>query len=182
MEKIYEHESPEERLIRLFELDGTDDNMVVAQVGLVIDMQFAVQAAMKERGITQKKLAEIMDCSASNISQMLADDANPQIETIARALSAMGEKFIFASESIHGKWITSDFEQKMDQINERVTKCRSVRETMKDFKNFDIVPVGIPKKVKLEKNRIRKANDNSWLQGARVKALSEQISEQLQAA
>lgn len=172
METKHEHESPQDRLIRLFELEGAEESMIAAQVGLVVNMQFAVQAAMKKRGINQKKLAKIMGCSAPNISQMLADDANPKIETIARALAAMKEKFIFASESLHGEWITINFDQKMVHINEKVSKGNNLKEIVKDFENIGVVFSEMPKRVKLLGNVARKANDNSWLQS---RELSEQI-------
>ena len=69
---------------------------------LKFDMQYAIRAAMKRRKITQRELASLMGCTPSNISQMLSDEANPQIEGLAKALATLGEDVAFASETLNG--------------------------------------------------------------------------------
>ena len=78
-----------------------EEKILTKVLKLKMDMQYAVQSAMKKRGISQKQLAKRMDCSPSNISQILSDDANPRIESIAKALVVMDEEFAFISESMH---------------------------------------------------------------------------------
>ncbi|VAV88924.1 hypothetical protein MNBD_ALPHA02-800 [hydrothermal vent metagenome] len=163
----------------LFEPKNHEESIVAVVMGLVMDMQFSVQAAMKNRRISQKKLAELMGCSAPNVSQMLADDANPRVETIAKALAVMGEKFVFATESLHGEWITIDFEQKAAQINESIAKGKSLKEIRKVFVNIGIVSEEEPAKVELVRGRIRninRANDNGWLKGPMVKEFSKELN------
>ncbi|PCJ44578.1 MAG: hypothetical protein COA81_01360 [Alphaproteobacteria bacterium] len=164
---------------KLFEPKNHEESIVAVAMGLVMDMQFSVQAAMKNRIISQKRLAELMGCSASNVSQMLADDANPRVETIAKALAVMEEKFIFATESLHGEWITIDFEQKAVQINESIAKGKSLKEIRKIFVNIGIVSEEAHEKVKLVRGSIKninRANDNGWLKGSMVKEFSKEIN------
>ena len=140
----------------MIEITSHEDKMLEAAIELVIEMQFSVQAAMKKNNLNQKKLAELVGCSASNISQMLADDANPRIETIARALSAMGEEFKFVTETLSGELFQVDLE------------CKSLfGSEIGTNKFYDDKEFG-PNENKHEGIEIRKikvknrANDNDW--------------------
>ncbi|TNE61834.1 MAG: XRE family transcriptional regulator [Alphaproteobacteria bacterium] len=97
------------------------DNVIDAIEDLKFDMQFAVKAAMKKNRVSQKQLAEKMGCSASNVSQMLSAEANPQIDSIARALALLNEDFAFVSDTLHGRALV-EFVRENSQDDEAIVK------------------------------------------------------------
>lgn len=62
-------------------------------------IQHVIWNVMKHKGVSQKKLAELLDCSSANISQMLSEDGNPTTETIARIFFHLGDKPIISSDA-----------------------------------------------------------------------------------
>lgn len=101
---------------KLFSPETHEEKMMSAAIDLIMDMQFSIQAAMKERGISQKDLAKLVGCTPSNISQMLADGANPEVGTIAKALAAMKENFLFATATLNGDLFKKDYRSELKTI------------------------------------------------------------------
>ncbi len=142
----------------MIEITSHEDKMLEAAIELVIEMQFSVQAAMKKNNLNQKKLAKLMGCSPSNISQMLADDANPRIETIARALSAMGEEFKFVTETLYSEFFQVNLECKSLSSPEIVTN------KFYDDKEF-VLSERKNERIEIQELKIKDgANDNYWFQ------------------
>ena len=62
-----------------------------AEVGFILDLQLAIQAAMETKGLTQADLARLMGVSEARVSQMLSDSgANLRAQTIGAVGKAMG--------------------------------------------------------------------------------------------
>lgn len=59
--------------------------------GMVADMADQIRGIMKERGIRQYELAERMGVSGSRVSQILAGDSNPTLQTLAAIAVALGQ-------------------------------------------------------------------------------------------
>ena len=55
------------------------------------DVQMTIQEVMAAKGITRSHLAKSLGCSPANVTQLLAEDGNPTIETIARVFYALGD-------------------------------------------------------------------------------------------
>lgn len=67
--------------------------LLVAEEELILDAQVAIQRALDERGISQKRLAEELGVGESYVSQMLGASArNLTLRTIARVMKALDAK------------------------------------------------------------------------------------------
>ena len=83
-----------------FEPKNKEEEILFAAIDLCMDMQAAVQIAMNYRGINQR-----------------------QLETIAKALAAMGEKYAFISESRNAKWLNEKCQWVLNEkINPKIEK------------------------------------------------------------
>lgn len=145
---------------------SNEEKILKASLKLTMDMQYAIQSVMNKNGVSQKKLAELMECSPSNVSQMLSDDANPRIETIAKALTVLGEKFAFISETMHGGWLLKNYKNcdaKSVAVNkvDRVAKRKDLSKFFAD--KYADVDLYIPKNSLVITSSFKKANDNGWL-------------------
>ncbi|MER9369708.1 helix-turn-helix domain-containing protein [Mesorhizobium sp. M0518] len=58
----------------------------------LMDFQFALLDAMKEKGISQVELAERLGVTRARVSQLLSSEANPTIKLVGRALSILDLK------------------------------------------------------------------------------------------
>ncbi len=65
---------------------------VNAEEDALIDFQFALIDAMRERGITKADLATTLGVSRARISQLFSSSANPTLKLAGRALNALGLK------------------------------------------------------------------------------------------
>lgn len=75
-----------------------EEEEIFAVEGLIFDVQYEIQRLMRERGLTQKALAERLGCSRAWVSQLLSDKgANMTLETIARVFFALKAECSFAS-------------------------------------------------------------------------------------
>jgi|GEM_PF-2782626 len=95
MADLFKPASPEEELSDVVE-------------ALRVDIQFAIQHAMKKLNISQKQLAEKIGCSAGNVSQMLREDANLTVESVGRTFWALGIQPKFTTDIL-------DQDQEMDE-------------------------------------------------------------------
>lgn len=85
-------------------------DQIFAEEDALIDFQFALIDAMKERGMTKAELAEAMGVSRARVSQLLSPEANPTLKLVARALHAIGLKTYHQSLEASNKSIEiSDF-------------------------------------------------------------------------
>ncbi|WP_027168345.1 helix-turn-helix transcriptional regulator [Mesorhizobium sp. WSM3224] len=58
----------------------------------LMDFQFALLDAMKEKGISQVELAGRLGVTRARVSQLLSSEANPTIKLVGRALSVLDLK------------------------------------------------------------------------------------------
>ena len=87
----------------LFKPQNFQEECAALAEKLRFQIQYAIQVTMKNREISRKSLAKKAGCSAANISQLLRDDANLRIETIAKVFCALGEQIEFRSSALEGK-------------------------------------------------------------------------------
>lgn len=73
------------------------ERLVFATEDLRADVQLTIQEVMFAKGITRSQLAKLLGCSAANVTQLLAEDGNPTIESIARVFYALGDTCRFQS-------------------------------------------------------------------------------------
>jgi plasmid maintenance system antidote protein VapI len=82
----------------MFKPNDRSEAEVFAFEGLRADVQYDVLRGMQEAGISKAALAREMNVSAARVSQLLDDDANLTLETIAKIFVALGRKPRFVSE------------------------------------------------------------------------------------
>lgn len=72
---------------------GEDYEAIRAEVNFITDLQLEIEAAMDVQGLTQAKLAKLLEVSEARVSQMLSDNgANLEARTIAKIAHRLGMK------------------------------------------------------------------------------------------
>lgn len=72
---------------------GEDYEAIRAEVGFITDLQLEIEAAMDKQGLTQAKLAKLLNVSEARVSQILSDNgANLEARTIAKIAHRLGMK------------------------------------------------------------------------------------------
>ncbi|NTE81585.1 helix-turn-helix transcriptional regulator [Agrobacterium tumefaciens] len=66
----------------------TPEEVIIAEDALM-DFQFAVIDAMREKKISKAELADKLGISRARVSQMLSSEANPTLKVVGRALAAL---------------------------------------------------------------------------------------------
>jgi len=69
-----------------------DPAVIEAEENLLIDFQFLVQEAMSARNMSRSELAARAGLSKARVTQMLGNDANPTIKSMARLFHALDER------------------------------------------------------------------------------------------
>lgn len=69
-----------------------DPAVIEAEENLLIDFQFLVQETMSALNISRSELAARAGFSKARVTQMLGNDANPTIKSMARLFHALGER------------------------------------------------------------------------------------------
>jgi transcriptional regulator with XRE-family HTH domain len=70
----------------------SDPKVIEAEENLLIDLQFAIQEMMSEQNISRSELANKAGISKARVSQILSNEANPTVKSIARLFHALGER------------------------------------------------------------------------------------------
>lgn len=91
--------------------------MMVAEEELILHAQILIKRAMRERGVSQKALAERLGVGASYISQMLGSSArNLTLRTIARVMHVLEQKATV---------VIDEYETQLDAGSEETTNSAS---------------------------------------------------------
>ena len=69
-----------------------DPRMIEAEETLLIDFQIAIQEIMAEKRITRSELAELAGLSKARLTQILSNEANPTVKSMARLFCALRER------------------------------------------------------------------------------------------
>jgi transcriptional regulator with XRE-family HTH domain len=70
----------------------SDPKVIEAEEHLLIDFQFAIQEMMSEKDISRSELADKARISKARLSQILSNEANPTVKSMARLFYALGER------------------------------------------------------------------------------------------
>jgi len=76
----------------------TPEDVIVAEKALM-NFQFAVIDAMREKKISQTELADMLGISKARISQMLSSEANPTLKVVGRTLHALDIDAIYVDKT-----------------------------------------------------------------------------------
>lgn len=100
------------------ERDERDYEMMVAEEELILHAQILIRRTMRERGLSQKALAERLGVGASYISQMLSSSArNLTLRTISRVMYVLEQKATI---------VIDDYETELDAVSENSAKSASL--------------------------------------------------------
>lgn len=65
---------------------------------LLAETQYCIQRVMGKKAITRSELARRLGCSAANVTQMLSEESNLTLDSIARIFHALEDRFIVKSK------------------------------------------------------------------------------------
>ncbi|WP_347139205.1 helix-turn-helix transcriptional regulator [Paracoccus sp. SSK6] len=99
---------------------------------LLLSVQFALQKAMIEGGVSKKDLSERLGVSLARVSQILSDtNANLTIKTIGRICHALGEEFELVRKAEY-KNLLKKRELLVDPMRARVRESRRSNSAWQD--------------------------------------------------
>jgi transcriptional regulator with XRE-family HTH domain len=77
-----------------------DPRVIEAEENLLIDFHFQIQEMMSTKGISRTELAEKAGVSKARLSQILSNEANPTLKSMARLFHALGEKVCITRKTL----------------------------------------------------------------------------------
>lgn len=97
---------------------------------LSFDVSQQIYGMLSRRGISQKKLAQLLGCSEAAVSKNLSGDANLTLKTIAKILTVLAAemKIAVVDEGTEGFWYkaTSNKFWRKDAIQTTIKECGDV--------------------------------------------------------
>ena len=79
-------------MIEIFEPKNAMEAEIFAIEELIADTQYCIQSIMVEKNVTLSELAQRLGCSLANVTQMLSEDSNLTLESVARIFHALDDK------------------------------------------------------------------------------------------
>lgn len=83
-----------------------NEAVIFALEGLRSDFQYEVLKALKTQSLTQADLARRLGVAPAWVSQILSDDANVTLESIAKVFAALGVNCSFSSSSANASGVS----------------------------------------------------------------------------
>ena len=77
---------------------NTEEAEVFAIEELLAETQYCIQSVMGRKKVNRSELANRLGCTPANVTQMLSENSNLRLESIARIFYALGDKLIVKSE------------------------------------------------------------------------------------
>jgi len=84
-----------------------EERLIFAIEEMRLSVQCAIQEAMTDKSVSRSELARRLKLSAPRVTQMFSEEANPQLETIARIAFCLDVNFSF-TRSEQAKWACAD--------------------------------------------------------------------------
>ena len=81
----------------LFGPKNRKESEVYAVEGLLAETQYCIESVMNQKTVSRSELARRLDCTPANVSQMLSEDSNLRLESVARIFHALGDTCIVRS-------------------------------------------------------------------------------------
>ena len=76
---------------------------VYAVEELLAETQYCIQSVMGRKKVSRSELANRLGCSPANVTQMLSEDSNLTLESIARIFHALEDKVSVKSEYLESR-------------------------------------------------------------------------------
>ena len=120
---------------KIFEATSFEEQLTDAIEVLRADVQFTIEKVMRVKGISRSELAKRIGCSAPNVTQLLAEDGNPTLETIGKVFCALDDVCRFESEFLRSR----ELENAITGIFRKIEKERP-----KWSQAFEAIQVSMP--------------------------------------
>ena len=82
---------------------NSEEAEVYAIEELLAETQYCIQCVMGRMEVNRSELAKRLGCSPANVTQMLSENSNLTLESIARIFHALGDKLIVKSEYLESR-------------------------------------------------------------------------------
>ena len=76
---------------------------VYAVEELLAETQYCIQSVMGRKRVGRSELAKRLGCSPANVTQMLSEDSNLTLESIAKIFHALGDRVSVKSEYLESR-------------------------------------------------------------------------------
>jgi len=70
---------------------------------LIAETQYCIQSVMVDKKVSRSELARRLSCSAANVTQMLSENSNLTLETVAKVFYALEDRCKLSSEFLQQK-------------------------------------------------------------------------------
>lgn len=82
----------------MIEPKNAEEAVIFAIEELVAETQYCIQKVMNLKSINRSELARRLGCSPANVTQMLSEDSNLRLDTVAKIFHALGDECILKSK------------------------------------------------------------------------------------
>lgn len=82
----------------MFGPKNAKESMTYAIGEFVADIQYCIQKVMNEKKVSRSELARRLGCSPANVTQMLSENSNLRLDTVAKIFHALGDRCVLKSE------------------------------------------------------------------------------------
>lgn len=93
---------------KLFGPKNRKESEVYAVEGLLAETQYCIESVMIQKKISRSELARRLDCTPANVTQMLSENSNLKLESVARIFQALGDTCIVRSRYLENCKAVSD--------------------------------------------------------------------------
>lgn len=87
----------------MFEPRSPEEAEVYAVEELLAETQYCIQSVMGRKKVGRSELAKRLGCSPANVTQMLSEDSNLTLESIAKIFHALEDKVSVKSEYLKSR-------------------------------------------------------------------------------
>lgn len=85
--------------MKFFDFQDNDFREAFVEESVIADVQYEICRLMKEGGVSRAELARRLAVSAPYVTQLLNDDANLTLRTVARVFDALGDAVVICAKS-----------------------------------------------------------------------------------
>ena len=82
----------------MIEPKNAEEAVIFAIEELVAETQYCIQKVMNLKSVNRSELARRLGCSPANVTQMLSEDSNLRLDTVAKIFHALEDECILKSK------------------------------------------------------------------------------------
>lgn len=82
----------------MFGPKNAEESLIFAIEEFVADSQYCIQKVMNEKKVSRSELARRLGCTPANVTQMLSENSNLRLDTVARIFHALEDRCVLQSE------------------------------------------------------------------------------------